>query len=72
MMKWLDSARARLRLLFARRAAESRMEREFRFHIDMETDALMRTEGLAPDDARRRAIAAFGGVERHKETMRWI
>jgi hypothetical protein len=35
-MKWLDSARVRLRLLFARRTAESRMTDEIRFHIEME------------------------------------
>jgi predicted permease len=69
-MKWLDSARARLRLLFARRAAESRMRDEFQFHIEMETDRLMRARGLAPDEARRRALAAFGGVEKHKEALR--
>ena len=69
-MKWLDSARARLRLLFARRAAESRMNDEFRFHIEMETDQLMRAKGLAPDEARRQALAAFGGVEKHKEALR--
>jgi hypothetical protein len=38
-MKWLDSARTRLRLLFAGRAAESRMNEEFRFHLEMETRA---------------------------------
>ena len=69
-MKWFDSARARLRLLFARRAAESRMNDEFRFHIEMETDQLMRAKGLAPDEARRLALAAFGGVETHKEALR--
>jgi predicted permease len=69
-MKWLDSARTRLRLLFARRAAESRMNDEFRFHIEMETDRLMRAKGRAPDEARRQALAAFGGVEKHKEAMR--
>jgi putative ABC transport system permease protein len=62
-MKWFDSACARLRLLFARRGAESRMNDEFRFHIEMETDQLVRTKGLAPDEARRHALAAFGGVE---------
>src|SRR5918995_6713630 len=69
-MKWFDSARARLRLLFARRAAESRMNDEFRFHIETETDQLVRAKGLAPDEARRQALAAFGGVEKHKEALR--
>ena len=39
-MKWLDAARPRLRLLFARRAAESRMTQEFGLHIELETELL--------------------------------
>lgn len=69
-MSWLEGSRARLRLLFGRRSAESRMEQEFRFHLDMETERLMREEGLDASEARRRALVAFGGVERHKEAMR--
>jgi hypothetical protein len=69
-MKWIDGARTRLRLLVARRAAESRMNREFQFHIEMETDRLLREDGLSPEEARRRAFAAFGGVEKHKEALR--
>ena len=41
-MSWLASMRTRLRLLFARRAAESRMDEEFRFHLDLETERLVR------------------------------
>jgi len=69
-MKWVERARARLRLLFARGAAESRMNREFEFHIDMATEQLMRERNLARDEARRRALAMFGGVEGHKEALR--
>ena len=69
-MKWLDAARARFRLLVARRAAESRMNQEFRLHIELETEKLMREDGLAPDEARRLALVAFGGVEKHKEALR--
>lgn len=69
-MKWLDGARTRLRLLLSRRGAESRMDKEFRFHIDMEADRLLREEGVTPAEARRRALAAFGGVEKHKEALR--
>ena len=36
----------------------------------METERLMRAKGLAPDEARRQALAAFGGVEKHKEALR--
>ncbi|HEU4630546.1 MAG TPA: ABC transporter permease [Gemmatimonadaceae bacterium] len=68
-MRWLHAARTRLRLLFARRAAEARMEDEFHFHLDMETE-LHRQAGVGTGEARRRALVAFGGVERHKEELR--
>src|SRR5688500_3195794 len=69
-MSWLEGSRTRLRLLFGHRAAESRTDEEFRFHLDMETDRLVREAGLTRDDARRRALAAFGGVQHHRESMR--
>ena len=69
-MRWIDAVRTRLALLFGRRAAESRMDEEFRFHLEMETERLVREEGLEPVEARRRAHVAFGGVERHKEALR--
>jgi predicted permease len=69
-MSWLEGSLARLRLLFGRRASESRMDQEFRFHLEMETERLMREEGLDAVEARRRALVAFGGVEKHKEALR--
>ena len=69
-MSWIEGSRARLNLLFGRRAAESRMEKEFDFHLAMETDRLVREEGLDPREARRRAFVAFGGVQQHRETLR--
>ncbi len=69
-MSWLEATRARLRLLFARRAAESRMDEEFRLHLEMETGRLVSEAGLDPHEARRRALVTFGGVEKHKEALR--
>lgn len=69
-IRWLDAARARARLLFARGAAESRMTEEFAFHLDMEVERFVREQGLDPNEARRRALVAFGGVENHKEALR--
>lgn len=46
------------------------MEEEFRLHIEMETERLMRTEQLMHNEARRRALVSFGGVENHKEELR--
>ena len=68
-MSWLSAARARLRLL-SRRGAEARMVQEIEFHLRMESERLVREEGLSPHEAQRRARVAFGGVERHKEELR--
>jgi predicted permease len=45
------------------------MEEEFRFHLEMEQARLVRA-GLPPDAARRQALATFGGLDAHRETMR--
>ena len=68
-MTWFHAARARLRLL-APRAAESRIDDEIRFHIEMETQRLVREQKLDHDEARRRALVTFGGVQQHRETLR--
>jgi putative ABC transport system permease protein len=69
-MSLFSAARARLHLLFARRSAESRINEELAFHIDMETQRLVREERLSPNEARRRAVATFGGVTQHAESLR--
>src|SRR5690349_4239117 len=56
-----------LRKLVPRRDAE--MSEEMRFHVDMEAAELERM-GLAPAEARRRALANFGGVRRYTEEGR--
>jgi predicted permease len=52
--------------IFRRRAHERDMDAEMRFHVDMEAADLERT-GLSPADARRQALAKFGGMQRYKE-----
>jgi predicted permease len=54
---------------FLRRAAERGADEELRFHIDMEAAKNVRA-GLSPREARRRALVAFGGLERHREALR--
>jgi predicted permease len=68
-MSRITGVRTRLRQLFWRAAAEERMQEEIRFHIEMETEKNLRA-GMPPDEARRRAVLAFGGVEKHKEELR--
>lgn len=59
----------RLEILFRKRSAEEELDEEIRFHIDREIE-LHRASGMSPEEARRRALVAFGGVERHKEEVR--
>jgi predicted permease len=61
--------RAALRALLKRREVENELDEEMRFHIEMETRKLA-ARGLPPEKARREALLAFGGVERHKEASR--
>ena len=68
-MSRLKGFGARLRSILRPSVAERRMDEEFAFHLDMESRRL-RSEGVPAEDARRRALAAFGGVERYREEMR--
>ena len=57
----------RLRALVQRDTLNRDVADEMRTHIDMEANDLSRTQGLPPDEARRRAAVAFGGVDRYIE-----
>ncbi|HEX6966328.1 MAG TPA: ABC transporter permease [Gemmatimonadaceae bacterium] len=65
----LRDALARIAGLAHRTDREARLDDEIRFHVDMQTEALVRT-GLDPAEARRRALVAFGGRERYREAAR--
>jgi predicted permease len=42
------------------------MHEEMRFHVDLEAERLMREQQLTAQEARRRAHAAFGGIEKYR------
>src|SRR3954468_17530544 len=69
-MTWLKGLAARMRSAVHTGAAESRMEEEFEFHVEMEVRRLVDVEGLAEGEGRRRAGISFGGMEAHGEAMR--
>lgn len=69
-MAWIDRVRRRLGALLRREALEREMDEEMRFHLEMEAEDLVRTRGLSPNEARRQARLAFGGVERFKQEGR--
>src|ERR1700720_1568307 len=55
--------------LFRKRALDAQLSSEVRFHIDELTDANI-AAGMAPEEARRRAVLEFGGGEQIKEELR--
>ena len=58
-----------LRTIFKIRRTEREMERELRFHLEMEAEENVR-RGMGPEEARLEAMRSFGGVERFKEECR--
>jgi predicted permease len=65
----LSDLRFRFRAIFRREVMERELDDELRFHLERETEKNVRA-GMAPDEAARRARAAFGGMERIKEDSR--
>ena len=68
-MSLMSELAARFRGLFRRRVADQGMDAEIRFHLEMEEEKYRR-QGHSPDEARRRAMVAFGGVGATREDTR--
>ena len=75
-MSFFHALRARLRAT-RQSAADRSLADEIRFHIELETEKNIKL-GMSPDEARRRALAHFGGVQRVREEhrdvrpLRWL
>jgi len=65
----LSEMRYRFRALFRKHFMERDLDEELRFHIEQEAKKLQ-ASGLTPEEARRQAHIAFGGVERIKDDTR--
>ena len=68
-MSFLQRVWFRLRALLDRPALDIELDAEVRDHIERETRANV-ARGMTPAEARRTALAAFGGVQRFKEETR--
>jgi predicted permease len=68
-MSWLRESWHRVRSVFRRDALERRLEEEIRFHVDQHTEKNLHA-GMGPGEARRRALAQFGGIERVRDDTR--
>jgi predicted permease len=69
MRAWIRDAALRLAGLARRGRMERRLDSEMRFHLDMLAEKHVRA-GMSPDEARRAALATFGGAERFKDDAR--
>jgi predicted permease len=68
-MTWIRLVIARVRGLLRGDAIEQDIDLELRSHIELATEAHI-ASGLAPDEARRRAVRSFGHLESVKEAAR--
>ena len=75
---WSRRLARRIRALFHRADLDRDLAEEFRFHIEQEAADLASLHDLSAEEARRRALVAFGGVEQWREThqdargTRWL
>ncbi len=68
-MRYLRAALARLRGLFAGPQVDDELREEFEAHLEMETAEYVR-RGMSPEDARRKALLASGGMVQAAEAVR--
>lgn len=68
-MGWLAETWRRVRWLGRRAAVERDLDDELRFHLEQQTAKNIGL-GMAPDQARRRALVQFGALERAREQTR--
>jgi hypothetical protein len=66
---WFYTLPLRLRSLFKRNQVEQDLSEELRFHLEQKTREYL-TADLTLEEARRRALREFGGVELSKENCR--
>jgi predicted permease len=69
MLDILRTLASRLRRTVHRSEFERLLDNELRAHVDAETEELVRA-GHSPEEARRRAVASFGGFDRWRDEAR--
>ena len=68
-MSWIRGWSRRLRAVLRGEMVDRELNEEVAFHLEMETAKNIRS-GMSPEQARRAAALAFGGVERFKQEVR--
>jgi predicted permease len=67
--QWIYTLPLRLRSLFRRRRVEQELDEEIRYHLERQIEEHI-AKGATPEEARRAALRALGGVEQRKEECR--
>ena len=67
--RWIYWLPLRFRSLFRASQVDAELDEELRDHLERETQALL-AKGLVPEEARRTALIALGGVDQQKEACR--
>jgi predicted permease len=68
-MRWIADGWSWIRSMVRSRALERGLDEEIRFHLEQQAEKNRRA-GMRPDEARRQALIAFGGVGRIIERTR--
>src|SRR5688572_21024898 len=68
-MRWLRSARVRLRSLFRQALVDQELDSELQFYLDHRTNEYV-ARGMTPEDARVKARRSLGSVALIRERVR--
>ena len=69
-MRWIRDVAFRARALLTPGRMRRDLDDELRFHLEMETEKLVR-QGRSPEAAAREARARFGSLRRQRDRARW-
>ena len=61
----------KLRAILTRKRQENDVNDELRFHLERQIESNI-AAGMSPDEARRRALVDFGGVQQTRESLREV
>ena len=68
-MRWHLKLPLRLRSIFDKAGLDRELDEELRYHLERQIEENV-AAGMAPEEARRAALAELGGTEAHKEECR--
>ena len=71
-MNWTRRLGRRIDALMRSDAIDRDVDEEMRLHVALEAEEIARVEGVPPDEARRRALIAFGGLTQYQEEHRGV